>query len=175
MAVECGLTFGRTQSVGKTFNLKYQPDAQSDLTSHRLCLIKNIAAKALSLHGYTLSTEENCTDKYMFTSKSEGSIDKGYKKYICGVVKNFETNSKEICLTWEQYVKCKMNQLAEFSEYKFIESERNNTKKDFFLRNLANAIVIFELMAVKPSRPVIIGNNNLQDNRSITNTRGICL
>lgn len=172
MAVEYGLTFGRIQPIGKTFNLKYQPDTQSDLTSHRLCLMKNIAAKALSLHGCTLSAEENCVNKYMFTSKSEGTIDKGYEKYICGVVKNYETNLKEICLTWEQYVKCKMNQLTEFSEHKFIESEKNFTEKDSFSHNLANAIVIFELMAVKPSRPVVVGNNNLQDNRSITNTRG---
>ncbi|XP_029173357.1 DALR anticodon-binding domain-containing protein 3 [Nylanderia fulva] len=172
MAVECGLAFGRTQSIGKTFNLKYQSDTQSDLTSHRLRLIKNIAAKALSLHGCTLSAEENCANKYIFTSKSEGSIDKGYEKYICGVVKNYETNSKEICLTWEQYVKCKINQLAELSEHKFIESERNNTEKNYFSHNLANAIVIFELMAVKPSRSIIVGNNNLQNNRSITNTRG---
>lgn len=171
MAVEQGMTFGRTQTIGKTFNLKYQPDAQSDLTTHRLCLIKNIAAKALSLHGYTLSTEENCADKYMFTSKSEGSVDKGYEKYICGVVTNYHTNSKETCLTWEQYVKCKMDQLAELSEHKLIENERNNTKKDYFLHNLANAIVTFELMAVKPSRSVVI-ENNFEDNRSITNNKG---
>ncbi|XP_070155070.1 DALR anticodon-binding domain-containing protein 3 isoform X2 [Polyergus mexicanus] len=172
MAVKHGRTFGRIKSIGKTVNLKYQPDTQSDLTSHRLRLIKNIAAKALSLHGYTLSAEENCADKYIFTSKSEGLIDKGYEKYVCGVVKNYHTNSKEICLTWEQYIKCKMDQLAELSEHKLIESERNNTKKDFFLHNLANAIVTFELMAVKPSRSVVIGNNNFQNNKSITNNRG---
>lgn len=173
MVVEHGMMFGKTQSTGKTFNLRYQPDMQSDLTSHRLRLIKNIAAKTLSLHGYTLSTEEDCANKYMFTSKSEGSVDKGYEKYICGVVKNCHTNSKEICLTWEQYVKCKMNQLAELNEHKLLESKINNTKKDFFLHNLANAIITFELMAVKPSRSVVIGNNNFQENRSSTNNRGL--
>jgi len=172
MAIECGMSFGKAKSTGKAFTLKYQSDGQSDLTTQRLRLIRNIAAKALSLHGHTLSTGENCTGKYMFTSKSEGSVDEGYKKYVCGVVKNFQSNSKEICLTWEQYIKCKMNQLAELSEHKFIEDEKNNAK-DFFLRNLANAIIIFELMAVKPSRSVIIGNNNFEDDKSITNTRGI--
>lgn len=173
MAVEHRIMFGRTQSTGKIFNLKYQPDMQSNLTSHRLHLIKNIAAKALILHGYTLSTEENCANKYIFTSKSEGSVDKGYEKYVCGVVKNCHTNLKEICLTWEQYVKYKIDQLAELNEHKLIESKTNNIKKDFFLHNLANAIVTFELMAVKPSRSVVIGNDNFQDNRSNTNNRGI--
>lgn len=172
MAVECGMTFGKTKSTGKAFTLKYQSDEQSDLTTQRLRLMRNIAAKALSLHGYTLSTGENCVGRYIFTSKSEGSVDEGYKKYVCGVVKNSQSNLKEICLTWEQYLKCKMNQLAELSEHKFIECEKSNAK-DVFLRNLANAIVIFELMAVKPSRSVIIANNNFQDDRSITNTRGI--
>lgn len=172
MAIECGMTFGKAKSTDKAFILKYQPDGQSDLTTHRLRLIKNIVAKMLSLHGHTLSTGENCSGRYMFTSKSEGSVDEGYEKYVCGVVKNSQSNLKEICLTWEQYIKCKMNQLAELSEHKFIESEKNSAK-DSFLRNLASAIVIFELVAVKPSRSVIIGNNNVQDDRSITNTRGI--
>lgn len=169
MAIECGMTFGKVKSTGKTFTLKYQPDRQSDLTTQRLRLMRNIAAKVLNLHGYTLSTGENCIGRYMFTSKSEGSVDEGYEKYVCGVVKNSQSNLKEIYLTWEQYIKCKMNQLAELSEHKFIEDKKNNTK-DFFLHNLANAIVIFELVAVKPSRSVIIGNN--QEDRSIVNTRG---
>lgn len=172
MALECGIMFGKTTSTDKAFMLKYQPDEQSDLTTQRLRLMRNIAAKILSLHGHTLSTGENCTGRYMFTSKSEGLVDEGYEKYVCGVVKNSQSNLKEINLTWEQYIKCKMDQLAELSEHKFIESEKNDAK-DFFLRNLANAIVIFELVAVKPSRSVIIGNNNFQDDRSITNTKGI--
>ncbi|KAG5333712.1 DALD3 protein, partial [Acromyrmex charruanus] len=171
IAIECGMTFGKAKSTGKAFILKYQPDGQSDLTTQRLRLMRNIAAKALSLHGHILSTEANCVDRYIFTSKSEGLIDEGYKKYVCGVVKNSQTNSKEICLTWEQYIQYKMNQLAELSEHKFIEDEKNDAK-DLFLHNLANAIIIFELMAVKPSRSVIIGNNNFEDDRSITNTRG---
>lgn len=172
MAIECGMTFGKAKSTDKAFILKYQPDGQSDLTTQRLLLMRNIAAKALSLHGHMLSTGANCVGRYMFTSKSEGSIDEGYKKYVCGVVKNSQTNSKEICLTWEQYIRYKMNQLAELSEHKFIEDEKNDAK-DLFLRNLANAIIIFELTAVKPSRSVIIRNNNFEDDRSITNTRGI--
>ncbi|XP_077259518.1 DALR anticodon-binding domain-containing protein 3 isoform X1 [Temnothorax americanus] len=171
MAIECGVTFGKAKSTGRAFTFKYQPDGQSDLTTQRLRLMRNVATKALSLHGHTLSTGEICAGRYAFTSKSEGSVDEGYEKYVCGVVKNSQTNLKETCLTWEQYIKCKMNQLAELSEHKFIEGEKNNAK-DFFLRNLASAIVIFELMAVKPSRSVIIGNNNFQGDRSITNTRG---
>ncbi|XP_011641656.1 DALR anticodon-binding domain-containing protein 3 isoform X2 [Pogonomyrmex barbatus] len=172
MAVECKMTLGKIKSTGKIFILKYQHDAQSALTTQRLHLIRNVTAKALNLHGHiVLSTGENCTNKYIFTSKSEGLIDEGYKKYVCGIVKNSQTNSKETCFTWEQYIKYKMNQLAELSEHKFIENEKNNAK-DFFLHNLANAVIIFELMTVKPSRSVIIGNNNVEDDRNITNTRG---
>ncbi|XP_012219889.1 DALR anticodon-binding domain-containing protein 3 [Linepithema humile] len=172
MAVECGMMFGSTPSTGKAFSLKYQPDIQSDLTTQRLHLMRNIAAKVLSLHGYVISNEKNCIGKYLFTSKSEGSVDEGYEKYVCGVVKNSQSKSKEICLTWDQHVKCKIDQLAELNEHKFIEDEENNAKKDLFLENLANAIVIFELMAVKPSRSVIIGNSDSKEDKSITNTKG---
>lgn len=173
MAVECGMMFGSTPSTGKAFSLKYQPDIQSDLTTQRLHLMRNIAAKALSLQGYAISDEKNCIGKYVFTSKSEGSVDEGYEKYVCGVVKNSQSKSKEICLTWEQYVRCKIDQLAELNEHKLIEDEENNAKKILFLKNLANAIVIFELMAVKPSRSVIIGNSDSKEDKSITNTKGM--
>ncbi|KAL0110803.1 hypothetical protein PUN28_014035 [Cardiocondyla obscurior] len=172
MAIKCGTTFGKAKSkTAKVFILKYQTDEQSELTTQRLRIIKDVAAKMLSLHGYEISTEENCTDdKYMFTSKSEGLVDKGYNKYVCGVVKNAQSNSKETCLTWEQYIKYKINQLAELNEHKLIENEKSNVKNTF-LHNLANAIVIFEFMAVKPKKPVII-ENNCEDDKSITNTRG---
>lgn len=173
MAVECGMMFGSTPSTGKAFSLKYQPDIQSDLTTQRLHLMRNIAAKALSLQGYAISDEKNCIGKYVFTSKSEGSVDEGYEKYVCGVVKNSQSKSKEICLTWEQYVRCKIDQLAELNEHKLIEDEENNAKKILFLKNLANAIVIFELMAVKPSRSVIIGNSDSKEDKNITNTKGM--
>lgn len=171
MAIECGDMFGSTSSTAKAFSLKYHSDVESDLTTQRLYLMKNIAAKILNLHGYVLSDEENCIAKYMFTSKSEGSVD-GYEKYVCGVVKSSQSKSKEICLTWKQYIECKINQLAKLNEEKFIENKEDNTKKDLFLENLANAIVIFELMSVKPSRSVIIGNYDSKENRSITNTKG---
>ncbi|XP_012528625.1 DALR anticodon-binding domain-containing protein 3 isoform X2 [Monomorium pharaonis] len=168
IAIEYGKTFGKAEPTDKAFTLKYQPDGQSDLTTQRLCLMMDIAAKMLCLHGHTLSTGDNCS-KYMFTSKSEGLVDKGYEKYVCGVVKNSQSNSKETSLTWEQYIKYKMDQLAELSIHKFIEK---NNVKDCFLRNLASAIAIFELISVKPSRSVIIENNNLENDRSITNTKG---
>lgn len=173
MAIECGVMFGSIPSTGKAFSLKYEPDVQSDLTTRRLRLTRNIAAKVLNLHGYVISNEENCPDKYVFTSKSEGSVDEGYEKYVCGVVKNSQSKSKEIYLTWEQYVKCKIDQLAELNEHKLIEDEESNTKKDLFLKNLANATVIFELMSVKPSRSVIIGNSDSKEDKSITNTKGM--
>ncbi|XP_020289817.1 DALR anticodon-binding domain-containing protein 3 isoform X1 [Pseudomyrmex gracilis] len=175
MAIEHGMMFGRSSSNGKTFSLKYQPDAQSDLTTRRLSIMRDVAAKVLNLHGYVLSPleEKNCAGKYVFTSKSEGHVDEEYRKYVCGVVKNSQSNLKETDLTWEQYVKCKVNQLAELNEYKIIESERSDEQKNLFLHTLASAIVIFELMAVKPSRAVVIGNNNnLTSDKNVTNTKG---
>lgn len=176
MAIEHGVMFGRSLSNGKTFSLKYQPDARSDLTTRRLSIMKDVAAKVLSLHGYALSQlEENCAGKYIFTSKSEGQVDEEYKKYVCGVVKNSQSNLKETDLTWEQYVKYKVDQLAELNEYKLIESERSDEQKNLFLHTLASAIVIFELMAVKPSRAVVIGNNNnVTGDKNVTNTKGMC-
>ncbi|XP_011871774.1 PREDICTED: uncharacterized protein LOC105564176 isoform X2 [Vollenhovia emeryi] len=182
LAVECGVTFGKNEPTGKAFTLEYQPDEQSDLTTQRLRLTRDVAAKALGLHGHAVSAGENCAGRYVFTSKSEGPVDEGYEKCVCGVVKipqsilsqsqsEFPIPKKETRLTWEQYIKCKMSQLAELNEHKFIEGEKTGGR-DFFLRDLANAVVIFELMAVNPSRSVVIENINLRNDRSVTNTRG---
>ncbi|XP_011340326.1 uncharacterized protein LOC105281063 isoform X2 [Ooceraea biroi] len=171
MALDCGRTFGRKLSTGKAFSLKYQPDAESDLTTQRLHLILNVAAKVLHLQGHVVSDEGNSIGKYIFSSKSEGPVAEGYKKYICGVVKNSQSNSKEVCLSWQQYVEQKMNQVAESSKHELIGNKEAEENKRF-LHNLASAIITFELIAVKPSRSVVIGNNNLEDNRNVTNTKG---
>jgi len=174
IALKYGKTFGRNLSTGKAFSLKYQSDAESDLTTQRLYLIKNVAAKILNLHGHVVLDEGNSSRKYIFTSKSEGLVAEGYKKYICGVVKNSQTNSKEICLSWQQYIKYKIIQLAKLNEHKLIGNKENEIN-DLFLRNLANAVAIFELMAIKPSRSIVIENNDLKNDRNITNTKGLVL
>lgn len=167
--LKCGKAFGRSQSTGKAFSLKHQPDAESDLTTQRLHLIKNIAAKVLSLHGHEVSDEESSgASKYMFTSKSEGSVSEGYQKYICGVVKNSRLNSKEVSLSWQQYVEHKVKQLAELNEHKLNGDEEDGIN-DAFLRNLASAVITFELISVRPSRSVVIEN----DSRSVTNMKGL--
>jgi len=175
LAFKYGKIFGRNPSTDKAFNLKCQSDAESDLTTRRLHLIKSVAAKLLNLHGHMVLYEENSSSKYIFTSKSEGLVAEGYNKYICGVVKNPQSNSKEVCLSWEQYIKDKMIQLTKLNKHK-ITGDKKIEVNNLFFYNLASAIATFELMAVKPSRSVIIGNNNLESDRDIrTNTKGLVL
>ncbi|XP_032678956.1 uncharacterized protein LOC116847743 isoform X2 [Odontomachus brunneus] len=173
IAIKCNKTFGKVIANNKVFDLRYQSDAQSNLTTQRLLLMRNITAKVLNLHGYRVSNED-CVGKYIFTTRSEGLIEEGYKKYVCGVVKNLQSNTKEIHLTWEQCIKDRMDYIDNNFQSMFHNFEENehNTEKYVILHNMAHAIMIFELMSVKPSRSIVIENDNFKSDRHITNTRG---
>ncbi|XP_014480748.1 PREDICTED: uncharacterized protein LOC106747597 [Dinoponera quadriceps] len=172
-AVKCSNTFGRITANNKIFHLKYQPDTQSDLTTQRLSLLRNITVKVLDLHGYRVS-DEDCVGKYIFTTRSEGLIEKGYEKYVCGVVKNLESNTKEIHLTWEQCIKDRMDYVNNNYQNMFCycKEDESDIEKYFILRNMAYAIMTFELMSVKPSRSIVIESDIFKSDRYITNTRG---
>lgn len=115
-------------------------------------------------------SDEGCVDKYILTTRSEGLIEKGYEKYVCGVVKNLQSNTKEIHLTWEQCMKDRMDYVENNYQdmFHYCKTDEDDTEKYLILCNMAQAIMIFELMSVKPSRSVVI-----ESDRCITNTRGM--
>lgn len=120
-------------------------------------------------------SDEDCVGKYIFTTRSEGLVEEGYEKYVCGVVKNLQSNTKETRLTWEQCMKDRMDYVDNNFQsmfHNFEEGERD-TEKYLILRNMAHAIMTFELMSVKPSRSIVIENDNFKSDRHITNTRGM--
>lgn len=120
-------------------------------------------------------SDEDCIHKYMFTTKSEGLTEEGYEKYVCGVVKNLQSNTKEINLTWEQCMKDRMSYVDNNyrSMFHYCEQDKEDTEKYLILRNMAHAIMIFDLMSVKPSRSVVIEYDILKSDKHITNTRGM--
>lgn len=120
-------------------------------------------------------SDENCVGKYIFTTKSEGLIEEGYEKYVCGVVKNLQSHTKEIHLTWEQCMKDRMDYINNNFQSMFHNLEENNDDAEKYpiLHNMAHAIMTFELMSVKPSRPIVMENDSLRSDRYITNTKGM--
>lgn len=170
LAVQAGNDFGKNSLSDKAFYFKYYEDKESELTSTRLYHIKRVTEKILTIQGYRISDEES-TNKYEFTTKSEGKVEESFKKYICGVVKNSKTNSKETKLSWEDHVLNKINELRELNEQKLFDTKENETHDEEFLNNIAKATAIFELLTVKPSRPVFIGHGVSAD-RSVTNNKG---
>ncbi|KAK9303728.1 hypothetical protein QLX08_004719 [Tetragonisca angustula] len=165
--------FGKTFSTNKIFAFKSLQDKESELTTRRLHLIQRVTEKILTLHGCEIS-EEHSDYKFVFTSKSQGNVEENYEKCVCGVVKNTETNCKETELTYEQYVNNKIKELKALKEHKYFEAQKFNAEtEEYFVENLAKAIVTFELLSVKPNRSVFIGCNIATD-KNTTNTKGAC-
>ncbi|XP_076759743.1 DALR anticodon-binding domain-containing protein 3 [Xylocopa sonorina] len=163
--------FGRTFPINKVFSLKSVKDKESELTTRRLYLIQNVTERILNLHGCKVS-DQHPDYRFVFTSKSQGNVEENYEKYICGVVKNAEVNCKETKLTWQEYIEYKTEELKVLNEHKYFEAQDCDVKReDYFFENLARATVTFELLSVKPSRPVFIGCNFATD-KAITNTKG---
>ncbi|CAK9824285.1 DALR anticodon-binding domain-containing protein 3 [Anthophora retusa] len=163
--------FGKTLSLNKVFTLKSLQDKESELTTIRLCLIQSVTENVLNQYGCKVS-EEHSDNKFVFTTKSQGNVEKNYEKYVCGVVKNTETNCKETNLRWQDYIKNKVAELKELNEQKYFETQECIVKaEDYFIEKLAQATATFELLSAKPSRPVFIGCNFATD-KNTTNTKG---
>lgn len=86
-------------------------------------------------------------------------------------MKNSQLNVKETYLTWEQYIKCRIDHFTDLHKHKLLKED--DTTTDLFLRNMASAIVIFELMTVKPSRSILLENNDLENDKNVTNPKGM--
>ncbi|XP_015434907.1 PREDICTED: DALR anticodon-binding domain-containing protein 3 [Dufourea novaeangliae] len=163
--------YGRSLSVNKVFSLRTHEDKESELTTARLHLIQSVTEKILDLHGCR-TCEEDSSVKIVFTSKSQGNVVDNYEKCICGVVKNLKSNIKETSLTWQEYIRNKVNELKVLNDQKYFEMHKNDVRtNDNFLENVAKATATFELLSVKPSRAVFIGCNAMTD-KSTTNTKG---
>ncbi|XP_076295833.1 DALR anticodon-binding domain-containing protein 3 [Lasioglossum baleicum] len=163
--------FGRSSPAGKVFCLRINQDEESELTTARLRLIQIITENVLDLHGCKID-KEDADFKIVFTSKSEGRMEDGYEKCVCGVVKNCKSNTKETQLTWEEYIRNKIDELKVLNDQKNFEMDEKDVILDEqFLENIAKATATFELLSVKPSRAVLIGCKSAAD-RSITNIKG---
>lgn len=168
--IEKGPFFGKGKPKDEYICLTFYSDEESELTTVRLRLIKDVCEKVLDLQGYKLC-KEICHDTIVLTSKSQEERSKECNRYVCGVVKNSETNTKERKLTWSKYTNIKMEVLMGLNEQKYFCTNRQDGSNENFLRKMAEASIIFELLSIKPSRPVFI-NIHKEEGRSLTNTKG---
>lgn len=159
--------FGRILS-NQTFSFKTHRDNESELTTARLRLIQSVTERILDLRGCKVCEESDF--KFVFTTKSEGATEGSYAKYVCGVVKNSKFNSKETILMWEEYIRSKVNELKSLNEEKYFEAQCTAQMEDSFLKNVAQAMAKFELLSMKPSRPVLIGHYG--SDKTTTNMKG---
>ncbi|XP_015176639.1 PREDICTED: uncharacterized protein LOC107066492 [Polistes dominula] len=167
--IEKGSSFGKNPSTNKEICLTFHPDVQSELTSTRLKLIKDVSERILDLQGYRIC-KKVCSNSIVLTHKFNGKRSKDCNTYLCGVVKNLETNTKETMFTWSQYIHYKIKMIKEQNEHKYLNEDKQDI--DSFLRNMAEGAITFELLTIKPIRPVFV-NVHTSANRSLTNTKGI--
>ncbi|XP_063989498.1 DALR anticodon-binding domain-containing protein 3-like [Diachasmimorpha longicaudata] len=135
----------------KTIFFCINADPTSRLTTFRLEKLKSVIENIFKLQGYEIT--DTSLEKYLLTTKSQGPIDDGYRKYVCGVVKNPKTNAKEVLETKDSYMQRKMKILEELNEGRESEALNHNEVK---LRRVAEAILTFEMLGVRPSRASFI-------------------
>ncbi|KAI4501858.1 hypothetical protein M0802_003193 [Mischocyttarus mexicanus] len=164
-----GSSFGRNPFTNEEISLVYLTDKNSDLTNRRLKLILEFSTRILNLQGYRISYDIN-DNSIVLSNKSNKKLNYDWSTHLCGVVKNSETNVKETTLTWKTYIHHKMKMIGKQNLEKNLHMEK--TDIDSYFLNMAEATVIFELLSIKPIRPVNV-NVDTSSNRSLTNTKGI--
>ncbi|XP_066603126.1 DALR anticodon-binding domain-containing protein 3 [Prorops nasuta] len=163
--------FGNVISHKGSYNLKVQLDEHSELTNARLNLVQKVTSKILATQGYQVLDNDDGTYKIIFTTKSQGATENHCKKCVCGVVKNSDSNLKDTSVTWKAYVKTKTNQLLELNDFKINIFNNKLDGINSFIFNIAKAVATFELLTVKPCKPIICGVNSDSD-KATTNTKG---
>ena len=163
-AVKNRLSYGKRALDERCFTLKVQKDKESELTNQRLNFIKDFTENILRLQGYNVLNKDG-HQNHILTTKSEGIIEEGYKKFVCGVVKNPDTSSKETSLTWKSYLSNKIEKLQEVNAHKYNSEEKKIGNHDKNVEEIAETVIKFELLSVKPSRAVFLKNiATLDDN-----------
>lgn len=156
-AVKIGPSYGKKALVNECFTLKMQVDKESELTNQRLHFLKDVTENILRLQGYGVS-EENSDHNFILTTKSEGIIEGNYKKFVCGVVKNLELNSKETSLTWKSYLGSKKEKFLELNAHKYQTEHKEMDDYHEDIEEIARTVIKFELLSVKPGRAVFLKN-----------------
>ncbi|XP_015121036.1 uncharacterized protein LOC107043877 isoform X2 [Diachasma alloeum] len=155
----------RLLQENKTIFFRINDDPESSLTTFRLQKLKNVTENIFKLQGYEI--KETSAEKYLLTTKSQGVIEDGYRKYVCGVVRNPESNVKETSETKDSYLQRKIKFLEELNEGR--DSGVND--HEVRLKRVAEAVLTFEILGVRPSRPSFIEISSSPD-KTIASTKG---
>ncbi|XP_074100607.1 DALR anticodon-binding domain-containing protein 3 [Cotesia typhae] len=150
---------------GGNFFIKINEDTESSLTTRRLWLLKNTCENVLKALGYAV--EENAGRKLFLTSKSQGKIENGFDRILCGVVKNPVSNAKETGLSYFQYLEQKMKLVREANDSRPVDEI-----EDQQLEMIAQAVITFEFISVKPSHPCFIKVDSDADKAGTCNRGG---
>lgn len=149
----------RKQRCDKSFSLKVELDAESEVTSMRLNLLKKVSVNLLKFQNYDIQDREKCSDNYIYTIKSIGNVDHAYNRYLCGAVLN-ANKKKEKDLTQNVYLQNKLEKINELNAQRCsdVVTDKDNIVKD--AQKIAKASVSYELLSTKHTSPVILENSD---------------
>lgn len=158
-------SFGKDISKNTSVSIKINEDFDSNITTARLKELKNFTENILELQGYKI-TIDNAQLKVLLSSKSQVKIDDDDVKIIvCGVVKNYKTQSKETSLNFGTILNEKLDEVRELNYARMSESvEEISNKDELRLTTIARSILTFELLGFRPSRSVVLGGNKEEEN-----------
>ncbi|XP_057339899.1 DALR anticodon-binding domain-containing protein 3 [Microplitis mediator] len=156
--------YGKRSDGGKIY-LEINEDFESSLTTTRLNLLKNICGNVLKTLGFEI--DDNAERKLFLTTKSQGDIGDGFDRCLCGVVKNPRTNAKETELSYSEYLEQKVQLIKEANDSRPVDDIGDQQ-----LKVIAEAVITFEFMSVKPSHPCFIKVDSDADKAGTCNRGG---
>ncbi|XP_046623716.1 DALR anticodon-binding domain-containing protein 3 isoform X1 [Neodiprion virginianus] len=163
-------SYGQLESKSGSFFFHIIKDLDSDLTNLRLRLIKGVAENIVKANGYQVS-ESSDSDKYYATTKSKRDLTKYPKILLCGVAKNSVTGTKETALTEAEYLNRWLAELADTTEHKLPDLAEPKHEQNSVLLQIAEAVIVLQFLAVKPSRTITI-SSDLGLDESTINVKG---
>ncbi|XP_011506311.1 PREDICTED: uncharacterized protein LOC105368868 [Ceratosolen solmsi marchali] len=149
------LRSGRKQSCMKHFTLEVDNDKVSEVTNLRLYFLRKVSLNLLKCQDFDAHCDDNISNNYVFTTKSENNIDKSSSPYLCGVILN-GNKKKECILSQEMYIQKKVEKIKKLNYLKHFYSNIDANIVEKNVETIAKASVVYELLSVKHSSPVII-------------------
>lgn len=152
--IDQGSQYGK-QPNNKEIRFYFKVDCEdSEMTKLRLKLIKKTTENLLGFQGYSIQNEE-CDNNFILTTKSEGKINAGYNKYLCGSVLNIH-KKKEKVSTEDMYKKIKTEKVKILNSKRCLDIQFNMNDFEKDIHKITNATVVYELLSTNHVSPIVV-------------------
>ena len=154
--LESGANYGQKLNYNKEFKFVIDDDAESEITSLRLHLLRKVTENMLLMEGYGVRRDTNsCDNNFIFTTNKSNVPAGNLNRYLCGAVYR-AVNTKLTNMSKDEYVESVINRTRSLWLQEYPNMYINVICADADLVKTAFAAIYYELLSIKFSDEVII-------------------